>query len=232
MAKWEFPEGKSVAVVTSWDNGTATDRIMLRMLEQYGYKGTFYVCPELIGTEGYLNLDDLKQIADAGHEIGSHSLSHPHLENLTAPECQRQVAESKTWLEEKLGTPVESFAYPYGFAQGADWVAEAVRKAGYRSARTTDTVSLITASMLKTGDPMRLPVTAHFSEGFLDVQRKWDEIEASDGGIFHLWGHSHTLGADPHDWVDFECILGFLGGISHVWYGTVGELMAEVLQRR
>ncbi len=77
---------------------------------------------------------------------------------------------------------------------------------------------------------MRLPVTAHMTEGFLEVQTKWEAVEESNGGIFHLWGCSQPLGEDPQDWVDFECILGYLGGISHVWYATVGELISVITQ--
>ncbi|HZO87017.1 MAG TPA: polysaccharide deacetylase family protein [Chthonomonadaceae bacterium] len=228
MANWQFPDGKTVAVVTSWDDGAATDQMMLRMLEQYGYKGTFYVCPESLGTEGFLDAAALHQIAAAGHEIGSHSLSHPHLETLTAAECHRQIVESKVQLEALIGAAVTSFAYPYGFAQGPQWIADTVRAAGYASARTTQIAELLTAADLAAGDPMRLLVTAYFTESFPEIQAKWQKVEEVEGGIFHLWGCSRELGMDPNDWVDFECNLGYLGGISHVWYCTVGELIAAV----
>ncbi len=231
MANWQFPGGKTVAVVTSWDNSPQTDRILHRMLEQYGYKGTFYVCPEWIGTDGYLDEAALGRIAADGHEIGSHSLNHPHLETLSPAECRRQMVESKGQLEARFGTPVTSFAYPHGFTHGQAWVAETAQEASYTSARTTTISDLITADSLAAGNRMLLPVTAHMSEGFLDVQTKWDAIEESDGGIFHLWGCSQPLGEDPQDWVDLECILGFLGGISHVWYGTVGELITLIAEK-
>jgi peptidoglycan/xylan/chitin deacetylase (PgdA/CDA1 family) len=228
MANWRFPGDKTIAVVTSWDSGPYTDRIMHRMLEQYGYKGTFYVSPERIGTEGYLDAETLRRIAADGHEIGSYG--YGLTEAQTPVEGQRQLVESKTRLEGLFGKPITAFAYPEGFDPTQDEIVEAMRKMGYTSARTTEIADLITADSLAAGDRMRLPVTAHMTEGFLEVQTKWEAVEESNGGIFHLWGCSQPLGEDPQDWVDFECILGYLGGISHVWYATVGELISVITQ--
>jgi peptidoglycan/xylan/chitin deacetylase (PgdA/CDA1 family) len=225
MAGTPFPGGKTVAVITSWDDGVSNDRIMGEMLEKYGYKGTFYTCSEWVGKADHLDTDGLKQLMALGHEIGSHSIHHPHLETLSPAECARQMTESKAQLEAMIGRPVGSFAYPYGFDHGQSWVADAARKAGYTSARTTDQVGVLTLDKLRASDPMRLPVTAYFTEDFFSVQSKWNEVEEVEGAIFHLWGHSAELSPNPKEWVDFECILGFLGGLSKVWYGTVGELM-------
>ena len=212
MSNTPFPEGKLIAVVTSWDGGTANDRLMCQMLEKYGYKGTFYVQPEKIGTEGYLSQEALKAIVAEGHEIGSQSLS---------------FAESKARLEALLGVPILSCALPEGQACDSS-LLDAARAAGYNSLRTTAQASVITLETLKRGQGMPFPVTAYFIEGFMEIQTKWVDVEEAVGGIFHLWGHPHTLGQDPNDWVDFECNLGFLGGMSNVWYGTVGELVALV----
>jgi hypothetical protein len=90
----------------------------------------------------------------------------------------------------------------------------------------------LTAEKLLSGDLLRLPVSAYFRDDFATIQEKWSEVEEVEGGIFHLWGHSAELGPDKNDWVDFECILGYIGGISNVWYTTVGELVAHLLSTR
>jgi peptidoglycan/xylan/chitin deacetylase (PgdA/CDA1 family) len=73
----------------------------------------------------------------AGWEIGAHTLTHPHLSELPAAAAAHELAASKTALEQRLGTPVQSFAYPYG-----DLSPETKRlaaAAGFRYAVATDT---------------------------------------------------------------------------------------------
>ena len=86
--------------------------------------------------DGMLGFEDLRVLHEAGHEIGSHSFSHPLLPQCDDRELEREVHESRRQLERELGAPISSFCYPNG-----SWNArtlEAVRKAGYLRAVTTD----------------------------------------------------------------------------------------------
>jgi peptidoglycan/xylan/chitin deacetylase (PgdA/CDA1 family) len=71
-------------------------------------------------------------------ELGSHTITHPRLSAI-ANEAQRQEIEgSKIALEEMIGHPVKSFAYPYGGSE--DYTTEtrtAVQKAGFTCACST-----------------------------------------------------------------------------------------------
>lgn len=72
-----------------------------------------------------------------GMEVGSHTVSHTRMTELDDMNLMRELAHSKATLEDLLGSPVDSFAYPYG-----DWdtrCAEAVQQAGYSAACTTRT---------------------------------------------------------------------------------------------
>ncbi len=51
--------------------------------------------------------------ADAGYEVGAHSISHPHLNECSPEVAEYEITESKKQLEEILNQPVDSFAYPY-----------------------------------------------------------------------------------------------------------------------
>lgn len=85
--------------------------------------------------ERLLNLDELRTLAAAGFEIASHSLSHAHLTQLTAPALREEIAGARHRLEDQLGHPVTGFAYPYG-----EWDARAramVIEAGYSYAMST-----------------------------------------------------------------------------------------------
>jgi peptidoglycan/xylan/chitin deacetylase (PgdA/CDA1 family) len=61
-----------------------------------------------------LNSDQLRQLADAGMEIGAHTLSHPVLSACDEGLARREIKESKLELERILGKPVWAFAYPFG----------------------------------------------------------------------------------------------------------------------
>ena len=77
----------------------------------------------------------VRALSDAGHEIGSHSLSHPLLPQCTQDEVRDEVTASKLRIEQQLGKPVETFCYPNG--DTSDWVSRAVLGAGYQCAVTT-----------------------------------------------------------------------------------------------
>jgi peptidoglycan/xylan/chitin deacetylase (PgdA/CDA1 family) len=82
-----------------------------------------------------MTFDELANLAAAGHEIGSHSMTH-----CLMPECDDralayEVSESRNVLQERLAQPVDSFCYPNGNCDPR--TALAVEKAGYRRAVTT-----------------------------------------------------------------------------------------------
>ncbi len=85
--------------------------------------------------ERAMRWDELAALARAGHEIGSHSLSHAILLGECLPDLGAEVAGSKRVLEDKLGVPVTSFCYPSGLYD--DDALAAVAAAGYENATTT-----------------------------------------------------------------------------------------------
>ncbi|CAL1239505.1 polysaccharide deacetylase family protein [Candidatus Methylocalor cossyra] len=77
----------------------------------------------------------VRDLAEAGMEVGSHSHDHLHLEQLDQAAIAEQLVRSKAELEALLGRKVEAFAYPYGTYD--DRVVGEVERAGYRFACTT-----------------------------------------------------------------------------------------------
>jgi peptidoglycan/xylan/chitin deacetylase (PgdA/CDA1 family) len=74
----------------------------------------------------------LRDVAEAGTEIGAHSHTHPHLDTLSPAHAQDEVVRPKRLLEDELQREVPSFAYPNGYSSAS--VRRLVRDAGYRSA--------------------------------------------------------------------------------------------------
>lgn len=56
----------------------------------------------------------LREISAAGCELGSHTVTHPNLTELSSAETERELRQSKEEIEQRTGSSVRSFAYPYG----------------------------------------------------------------------------------------------------------------------
>ncbi len=83
-------------------------------------------------TRHMLSWTQLAEVASAGVEIGAHSRSHPELDRLRADELRTEVTDPRGELADRLGVPVDSFAYPFGYHSAA--VRAEVAAAGYLSA--------------------------------------------------------------------------------------------------
>ena len=79
---------------------------------------------------------ELREMAGAGIEFGSHLLNHKRLTEMTAAEQTMELAQSKQDLESLQGAPVLSIAYPYGAYDDA--VLKRARDAGYQFGVTTE----------------------------------------------------------------------------------------------
>jgi peptidoglycan/xylan/chitin deacetylase (PgdA/CDA1 family) len=87
-----------------------------------------------LGEKLYANWSQLRQMADRGMEIGAHTCSHPWLAALPPDEQRREILGSKQILEEKLGRPVKSFAYPYGYRDSFNAETAAIVGENFESA--------------------------------------------------------------------------------------------------
>lgn len=111
------------------------------LLKKYGYSATVYIYSAFFpGGKSALSTQDAQEMAAAGIEFGSHSYTHSYLTFRTKyPDdekylemLRREIADSKKNLEKKLGTKVETLAYPYGLYSSV--IAGIVKEAGYKAA--------------------------------------------------------------------------------------------------
>ncbi len=131
--------GQGLAGLTFDDGYTDFVTEVLPALDRYGFTATVFVVAGALG--GYNSWDepgprkalmtaaDVRNAADAGMEIGSHSMSHIRLPESTDEELAEELRGSRRVLAELAGRPVTGFCYPYG-AVGEREV-RAVRAAGY-----------------------------------------------------------------------------------------------------
>lgn len=69
---------------------------------------------EIYSDDRILNRDEIKGLSDQGIEIGSHTLHHTDLRNVTYKVARDEFDLSKSYLEEITGKEVVSFSFPYG----------------------------------------------------------------------------------------------------------------------
>lgn len=150
-------------VVLTFDDGYAdTLTIAAPLLKSYGFRATCYVVSGAVGTynrwdaeflqekKPLMSREQLEHWLAAGMEVGSHSLSHQRLQELSQEAARHEIMESRSALRNMLGVPIEHFAYPFGqFSAG---IVESVRQAGYSSAMT-----VLPGMARESDDRLRLP---------------------------------------------------------------------------
>lgn len=133
--------GGHVAPITFDDGYVDNVEVAAPLLAQRGRNATLYVTTELIdGVSTWLptsrdrgmSWSQVSELADNGWEIGAHSLSHPMLDVISREVARSEIGGSRRILEDRLSTPVDSFAYPHGYYD--DLTRQAVIDAGFTSA--------------------------------------------------------------------------------------------------
>ncbi len=104
------------------------------LLRKYGVTATFFIFTDGVGKKSRMNWEQIADLEKAGMTIGAHTMSHRPLTSISDPaELAGELSGSKRILEEKLGVPVDFFAYPDGVSNAA--AREAVQNAGFKAAR-------------------------------------------------------------------------------------------------
>ena len=109
------PDSENLIAITFDDGFRDNLTVALPLLEKYGLPMTLFMVAGYIGQEGYLNADELRELAQ--HPlvtIGSHGLWHRPFTALSDGEALYEFKESKGKLEDTIHEKVDMLAYPYG----------------------------------------------------------------------------------------------------------------------
>ena len=102
-------------IILTFDDGHHSNyRLAFPILKKYGFKATFFIIADRVDQDHHLTRGRIKEMADAGMEIGSHGLTHRYLPLLDHKEIEHEVCESKKILESIMKQPVDYFAFPGG----------------------------------------------------------------------------------------------------------------------
>jgi peptidoglycan/xylan/chitin deacetylase (PgdA/CDA1 family) len=222
-----FPQGKRIAVTTSFDDGHVHDRRIIETFNRLGLKGTFNLNSGSLGRTGIRPADDTRLIIDAsevaelyrGHEVAIHGVTHPWLDRLDPSQIAREVIDDRAALEDLVGYPVRGMAYPYGTYN--QQVIEILRALGIVYSRTCENFE----RCFPPADPLAWGSTAHqYAEG-PTVPERFAKLYANEhySGVFFIWGHGFEF-HDKKDWASLERIYAPLAGKPDCWYCTNIEL--------
>lgn len=101
-------------------------------MKKHGFKGVYFIMTISMGRPRYMSKDQLKQLADDGHLIASHTWDHHMVTKYQGEDWNIQLVKPKAQLETIAGKPVEYFAYPFGLWNKA--AIPEIKKAGYKMA--------------------------------------------------------------------------------------------------
>ena len=225
-----YPEGRSKALTLSYDDGPASDRRLLEILNRYGVRCTFNLCEK----------QELKKkeieglLLGHGHEIAVHGARH------RAPGCQfpaegiQDALDGRRALEGQFRRIIRGYAYPDSgirrFENGADYatVRRYLSDLGFVYARTLG----------GDNDSFRLPEdwyawtpTAHHNNPRLsEYVRSFTALDVEGlycadryPRLFYLWGHSFEFDRDDN-WDVLERFCQAAAGREEIWYATNIEI--------
>lgn len=81
---------------------------------EYGIKPTIFIAVSLIGQEGYLTVNEIKELMALGFNFECHTWSHYDLTTFNDMELKHELKESKYHLEQTFNQPFNSICYPQG----------------------------------------------------------------------------------------------------------------------
>lgn len=124
----EGPRSSEPLVVITFDDGfRSVYEDALPVLQRYGFPATVFLVTDYCGRTNawpsqplavarrpLLTWAEVREMSGAGITFGSHTRTHPDLRTLPSSGVEEELVISKKAIEDAIGRPVDTFAYPYG----------------------------------------------------------------------------------------------------------------------
>ncbi|MAD96067.1 MAG: hypothetical protein CMB99_01955 [Flavobacteriaceae bacterium] len=228
FVSFTYPEGKTKALVLSYDDGAIEDIQLAKLFDDNKLIGTFNLNSKYFSTtrgwpqqngdtiyQRYIPKDSLL-IIYKNHEIAAHGAYHKNFFDISDEEILEELNTDIELLEKFTNRKVISMAYPFGNAN--DSIAKLVGSTGLLNGRTiADTF----AFGFPENDMLWHP-TCHDSKAlnYLDAYLNLNQQELS---VFYVWGHSWEL-KDETRWNNMVTFCKKIGQSRDIWSVSHGEL--------
>jgi peptidoglycan/xylan/chitin deacetylase (PgdA/CDA1 family) len=231
-----FPEGKSKALILSYDDGAMQDRKLVELMNKYNLIGTFHLNSNKLGSNkdfNYLKKEEIKDLYK-GHEVSVHSANHPNLVVLSKIDIISEILDDRKELERLVGYPVRGMAYPFGNTD--DKVIEAINGLGIEYARTVgDSYNFeIPKDFLRWFPTMHQFAKAYWEpnqpekdkqELELFYKKIDDFLQTKELAVLDIWGHSWEFGTDQNKWNEGEKFFKLLANNKSIYYAKQIDLV-------
>ena len=230
--KKHYPGGKRKAFNITYDDGVLQDQRFVALLNKYGIKGTFNLNSQLMKEQfswthpngmqvTRLSYEQARHLYD-GHEVASHTLTHPYMYSLSDEELYHQMKTDKENLEVLFGREVKGFAVPFDYYD--DRIAECAKACGFTYARKSEFTGSFTpctdAYHWETGIYHIDAYLTDFVAEFLNTQ---EEL-----AVCQIVGHSYDLDAE-NLWGTLELICAAVSKCDDIWFCTNAELVEYLM---
>lgn len=121
------PKTNEKIVCIVFDDGWKSSLSAIPILQSFGFTATYAIVTSYTSYPDYVNWKDIRNIANAGMDIASHSRSHIDLSNSSWDEMHEELAISQQILRSR-GYPANVFVYPYGPSGNNETVQSQVAK--------------------------------------------------------------------------------------------------------
>lgn len=124
-------------IVLTFDDGYRTMyTTVYPLLKERGWSGTFFCITNSRWSDNFLSANMIVEMAANGMEIGSHTLSHVELHNLSGKKLRSELSDSRSILSDFTGKEINMLCYPAG--RYSEETKSAANEAGYLCAVTTN----------------------------------------------------------------------------------------------
>lgn len=231
-----FPEGKSKALILSYDDGAIQDRELVKLMNKYHLIGTFHLNSNKLGSDkdfNYLKKEEIKDLYK-GHEVSVHTANHPNLPDISKIGVIYEIVEDRKELERLVGYPVRGMAYPFGNTNNA--VIEAINGLGIEYARTVgDSYNFeIPKDFLRWFPTMHQFAKAYWEPNQPEKDKKELELfykkideflQTKELAVLDIWGHSWEMGTDQSKWNETEKFFKLLANNPTIYYAKQIDLV-------
>lgn len=194
------------AALLSFDDGHISNfEMAFPLLKARGAGADFFINSASVGREGFCSWQQLREMADAGMSIQSHSHEHRYLTSFDTATLRKQLIRSRQMIQDAIGQPVTLLAPPGGRMPAN--LAEVARECGYQhilSSRPGQVKSSAAAVL------PRMAVTASMDVATLDAWLRSDTFIFAKARLRYavLAGMKQLLGDDGYERMRAKAVGG------------------------
>lgn len=216
--------GNLAAVSLTFDDAMTCQLLnAVPILETLDLKGTFFLPGVPQPPDSKIDWSAWVAVGRAGHEIGSHSMTHPRAASLSKLKALDEAQASKEFLENRLDCHVDSFCYPYTDA----WeIIQTPVKRFYRQARGGRIARA--DKFIVPGDGLNLFDVPAFHLGPSNINElpNWVEEAIKREAWFNLMIHGVGEAGtwDNIEIKEFSAAMKLLARTPHLWVAPFGKV--------